>query len=141
MTTIIRVSLLAASTLPLLLGQGADWPNVGGDPGSTRYSTLKQITPANVANLKRAWTYDTGDAAGGFRGTEATPIVVGGMHVFFHARPQGGGSQCRPPASKSGSTISRMCAQPAEAPSTASRTGPAMGGPRPASWWPPPTAC
>src|SRR5580658_4266836 len=82
MTKIIRVALLAASTLPLLLGQGADWPNIGGDPGSTRYSTLKQITPANVANLKRAWTYDTGDAGGGFRGTEATPIVVGGIMYF-----------------------------------------------------------
>jgi quinoprotein glucose dehydrogenase len=44
-----------------------------------RYSPLKQITRENVANLRRAWTYHTGE-----RGTqfESTPIVVGGrMYV------------------------------------------------------------
>lgn len=84
---ILRLSLLATGTLPFLFGQAADWPNVGGDPGSTRYSQLKQITPANVAKLTRAWTYDTGDQAGGFRGTEATPIVVGG--VMYLSTPGG----------------------------------------------------
>jgi quinoprotein glucose dehydrogenase len=79
---ILHLSLLAASTLPLLLGQGGDWPNVGNDPGGMRYSSLKQITPANVSKLVRAWTYDTGDPGGGFRGTEATPIVVNGLMYF-----------------------------------------------------------
>src|SRR5580658_3877555 len=78
----LRFSLLAASTLPMLFGQAADWPNIGGDPGSTRYSQLTQITPANVGKLVRAWTYNTGDPAGGFRGTEETPIVVGGVMYF-----------------------------------------------------------
>jgi quinoprotein glucose dehydrogenase len=67
---------LAAVTL--FAAQG-DWPVVGGDQGSTRYSTLKQITPANVSNLKQAWMYDTGDQAGGFRGWESTPIVVNNL--------------------------------------------------------------
>lgn len=79
----LRFSLLAASTLPLLFGQAADWPNIGGDPGSTRYSQLKQITPANVGKLVRAWTYNTGDPAGGFRGTEVTPIVVAGLMYIW----------------------------------------------------------
>jgi quinoprotein glucose dehydrogenase len=39
--------------------QGAsDWPFYGYDSGSTRFSPLRQITPANVSHLKLAWTYD-----------------------------------------------------------------------------------
>src|SRR3954466_3910229 len=34
-----------------------DWPTYGHDPGGMRYSPLKQITAANVAQLKPAWTY------------------------------------------------------------------------------------
>jgi quinoprotein glucose dehydrogenase len=79
---IVRISLLAAFALPVLLGQTGDWPNVGNDPGGMRYSPLTQITPANVGKLVRAWTYDMGDPGGGFRGTEATPIVVGGIMYF-----------------------------------------------------------
>jgi quinoprotein glucose dehydrogenase len=35
----------------------ADWPMVGHDPGGERYSTLTQITPNNVRDLKIAWVY------------------------------------------------------------------------------------
>jgi quinoprotein glucose dehydrogenase len=35
----------------------ADWPMVGHDPGGKRYSTLAQITPKNVGDLKIAWVY------------------------------------------------------------------------------------
>ncbi|HET6206313.1 MAG TPA: hypothetical protein VFD98_05850, partial [Terracidiphilus sp.] len=35
----------------------ADWPMVGHDPGGERYSTLAQITPKNVRDLKIAWVY------------------------------------------------------------------------------------
>jgi glucose dehydrogenase len=76
-----RLSFLALLATPLLHGQ-ADWPTVGNDPGGMKYSTLKQITPANVAKLKQAWTYDTGDPAGGFRGWEITPIVVSNVMYF-----------------------------------------------------------
>src|SRR5580693_1272746 len=79
---ILRISLLASSAICGLLAQSGDWPNVGNDPGGMRYSLLKQITPANVDKLARAWTYDTGDPGGGFRGTEATPIVVNGVMYF-----------------------------------------------------------
>jgi quinoprotein glucose dehydrogenase len=68
--------------LPGLFAQSGDWPVIGGDLGSTRYSKLTQITPANVGKLVRAWTYNTGDPGGGFRGTEATPIVVNGIMYF-----------------------------------------------------------
>ena len=39
-----------------------DWPVYLGDPGSTHYSTLKQIHARNVHRLQVAWTYRSGDA-------------------------------------------------------------------------------
>jgi glucose dehydrogenase/cytochrome c5 len=36
-----------------------DWPVAGHDPGSKRFSPLKQINTENVAKLQLAWTYDT----------------------------------------------------------------------------------
>ena len=63
-------SLLLVSTTAL--GQ-KDWVYYGQDQGATRFSTLTQITTANVAKLKRAWTFHTGDKSGFF---ESTPIVV-----------------------------------------------------------------
>lgn len=41
----------------------AGWPDYGGDPGGTRYSSAGQITPANVGELRRQWLYRTGDKA------------------------------------------------------------------------------
>jgi len=54
------------------------WDRFGGSPGNIHYSSLKQIHRGNVANLKVAWTYDTGDA---FQGSEmqCQPIVVDGV--------------------------------------------------------------
>jgi quinoprotein glucose dehydrogenase len=51
------------------------WPGYGGGPADNRYSSLKQITPANVNKLKVAWTYDTQDGAGD---TQTQPIMVNG---------------------------------------------------------------
>lgn len=54
--------LLAACTLAtgLLLAQGPgtgrDWPTIGGNLGQTRFSTLTDITTANVGTLQLAWT-------------------------------------------------------------------------------------
>jgi quinoprotein glucose dehydrogenase len=58
-------------------GAGEDWPVVGGEPGGSRHSTLTQINRANVAGLKVAWTYHTGDAKEGST-IECTPIVIDG---------------------------------------------------------------
>jgi quinoprotein glucose dehydrogenase len=56
----------------------ADWPHYAGGPESIRYSPLTEITPANVATLKVAWTYDTGEA---FPGSEmqCQPVVARGV--------------------------------------------------------------
>src|SRR5580698_6006923 len=37
--------------------ESKEWPTYGHDPGGMRYSPLTQITPANVSNLKVAWTF------------------------------------------------------------------------------------
>ncbi len=74
------IALVIASAA--LLSAQNDWPNAGGDPGGMKYSKLNQITPANVTKLVKSWTYDTGDPAGGFRGWETTPIVVGNTMYF-----------------------------------------------------------
>jgi quinoprotein glucose dehydrogenase len=61
----------------------ADWPYYGGDAGGSRYSLLTQIDKNNVAQLKIAWEYHTGDVSDGSDGRrksefEATPIVADG---------------------------------------------------------------
>ena len=59
-----------------------DWPAYWHDPYGTRYSPLNQIRPDNVSRLERAWTYHTGDLAGGNHVMECTPLVVDGT-VFI----------------------------------------------------------
>ncbi len=55
-----------------------DWPVYGGDRSNTHFTTLSQVTPANVAQLEVAWTYDTGDA---FDGSEmqTNPVIIDGI--------------------------------------------------------------
>jgi quinoprotein glucose dehydrogenase len=36
------------------------WPAYGGDQGGQRHSSATQITPANVTDLRQAWSYSTG---------------------------------------------------------------------------------
>src|SRR5918998_20208 len=59
----------------------AEWPSYGRDPGGSRYSPADQITRENVARLRVAWTYRTGDWShdGNTRSpanSESTPIFV-----------------------------------------------------------------
>ncbi|NYF79938.1 pyrroloquinoline quinone-dependent dehydrogenase [Granulicella arctica] len=60
-----------------------DWPSYGNDPGGMRYASLTQIDRSNVAKLKVAWTFHTGDISEGKDGRrrsgfETTPILVDG---------------------------------------------------------------
>src|SRR3954470_4218647 len=64
--------LLVSMTVASLIGAGSlapvhayaaatgEWPLAGRDAANTRYSELGQITPANVKNLKLAFTFSTG---------------------------------------------------------------------------------
>src|SRR5256885_2261349 len=60
----------------------ANWTTFGGNYSSHRHSTLTQITPANVANLKPLWAYQQADTTK----WEVTPIVVDGI-MFISERP------------------------------------------------------
>ncbi|MDZ4053561.1 MAG: pyrroloquinoline quinone-dependent dehydrogenase [Phenylobacterium sp.] len=59
---------------------GADWTAYGGALGGRRYSSLSQITTANVGDLKEAWTFRSGDlnpeAGRVFYSSQNTPIKV-----------------------------------------------------------------
>ena len=57
--------------------QNRSWSTYGGGLDNTHYSALTQVNRDNVAKLKVAWTYDTGDA---FKGSEmeCNPIIVNG---------------------------------------------------------------
>ena len=83
---VFRLSLFTAlilSSSATLIGSGPnDWPAFGNDPGGTKFSSLAQITPANVSRLALAWTYDTGEKSGGFRGWSVTPLVIDNVMYF-----------------------------------------------------------
>jgi quinoprotein glucose dehydrogenase len=71
--SVAHTIFLAAAISTCTFAQ-TDWPVYGHDPGGMRYSPLKQINTRNVAKLRRAWTYHTGETGRQF---ESTPIVVG----------------------------------------------------------------
>jgi quinate dehydrogenase (quinone) len=80
------LSILAAGSV----ADAQDWRYYGGDPGGARSSSLVQITPQNVAQLKPAWTYHTGDLRRQQRGTarhrippfESTPLMIDDVLYF-----------------------------------------------------------
>jgi PQQ-dependent dehydrogenase (methanol/ethanol family) len=56
-----------------------DWQMPGRDYSLQRFSPLAQVTTANVANLKAAWTFSTGT----LRGHEGNPLVIGNV-MYVH---------------------------------------------------------
>ena len=90
MHSTLRTLAAGALLFPTLAtAQNVNWPVYGGNTDNTHFSTLSQISPANVARLKVAWTFETHDE---FSGSEmqANPIVLDGilyattpkLHVF-----------------------------------------------------------
>jgi quinoprotein glucose dehydrogenase len=53
--------------------QNVDFQVYGGQAAGDRYSALTQINRSNVQNLRVAWTYNTGDTAGGI---QTQPLIV-----------------------------------------------------------------
>jgi len=87
-----RLALIGVLAVPVgAYAQPAtvNWPVYHGHTDNTHYTTLNQISPANVAKLKVAWTFETHDE---FRDSEmqANPVVIDGvlyattpkLHVF-----------------------------------------------------------
>ena len=64
----------AAQTAP----SADEWSAYGRDAGGSRYSPLAQITRGNVAGLRLAWVYRTGDYLRDRGRFEAAPLVVDG---------------------------------------------------------------
>jgi quinoprotein glucose dehydrogenase len=67
-----------------------DWPMAQQNLAGQRYSTLAEITPANVARLQPTWTYHmrpAGDAQARLQLSEATPLVIG--NSLYLATPYG----------------------------------------------------
>jgi quinoprotein glucose dehydrogenase len=93
---LLLLALFAWVRLPSVASQCApgSWPMVNLDSGATRYSSLNQITPANVGHLRVAWIYHMkpAPAAGGapdnaWRPSEDQPLVVG--NTMFVVTPYG----------------------------------------------------
>ncbi|HEY4149624.1 MAG TPA: pyrroloquinoline quinone-dependent dehydrogenase, partial [Chitinophagaceae bacterium] len=69
-----------------------EWPAYGRDAGGSRYSPLKQVNDKNVAQLREAWTFHTGELQT-YTGTdalskaafEATPLMIG--HTLYFSTP------------------------------------------------------
>src|SRR5687767_12081270 len=90
----VAIASIAATVLVVLLhaqenprpASPSDWPMYNRDLPGTRHSPLTQITPANVARLRQAWSFKVGtdQTSGGITGgSEYTPIVVDGrMYVL-----------------------------------------------------------
>lgn len=63
------------------------WEHYGGDAGAHRYNTATAIDPTNVANLKKAWEYRSGDLldkqeAMREAASEGTPILIDDSLIF-----------------------------------------------------------
>ena len=70
----MRLGGLCVAGAVLVAADVNDWPYHDHDAGGQRFSPLKQITPANVGKLQRAWTFDTG-----VTGLQVTPLVINGI--------------------------------------------------------------
>lgn len=74
----VKAALLAA--LPAILLAQTNWPSWSGGPDGNRYSPLRQITKANVKQLRVAWEFRSGDAdPRGRTMIQCTPVVVDGI--------------------------------------------------------------
>lgn len=63
--------------------QDGEWTAYGNDRGGSRFSALAQITPANVGNLERIWSFHTGPGPKeGKPSFQANPLKIGDK-VYF----------------------------------------------------------
>ncbi len=60
---------------------GGNWPSYNGDYTGRRYSSLNEITTANVGQLRAAWVFHPGNS----QYLEATPVVINGIMYLTSA--------------------------------------------------------
>src|SRR3984885_8855072 len=70
--------LCCAFSIEPLFAQEIDWPYSHGNVYGQRYTSIDQITPANVNQLTKAWVFNTGTNPGG-QDIEENPIEVNGV--------------------------------------------------------------
>ena len=70
---------LLLSIARLSVAADREWSAYLGDKSASHYSTLAQITPANVAQLAVAWTWQAGDARPGSSQIQCNPLMVDGV--------------------------------------------------------------
>jgi len=82
---VLLLPFAAAANQELMSLQNDDgqWAIPGKNYSSTRYSSLGQITTANVGKLRQAWSFSTG----ALRGHEGQPLVVGNTLYLHSAFP------------------------------------------------------
>src|SRR5262245_66395016 len=80
------LAIAVLGILPILAQQGTrggDWKAYGGDEGSTRYSSLDQINPDNIKDLRAAWVWKSDSLLPNPQaGSETTPIMVNSILYF-----------------------------------------------------------
>jgi alcohol dehydrogenase (cytochrome c) len=69
-----KMPVLAARAVTDPWAEG-DWPTYNGDASGNRHTALRQITAANVSQMRLKWTAPLGGA----RNLRTTPVVVGGV--------------------------------------------------------------
>ena len=80
-----------------------EWAAYGRDAGGTRYSPLKEIDRSNVARLKVAWTFHTGDIydgkdkVGPRSGFQTTPLLTVEQGLTAMRRADEAATRYRPP--------------------------------------------
>src|SRR5271170_532341 len=79
MLSLAIVPAAALAQADLRKPAGKEWLTIGGDWHNTRYSTLTQISRANVKDLKAAWVVHLGSGLGQKYSMEGTPIVKDGV--------------------------------------------------------------
>ena len=85
-TRVVCFGVLILSAASLRAAAARDWPVYLGDKSASHYSTLTQITPANVAQLEVAWTWHAGDAREDKTQIQCNPLIIDG--VLYATSPQ-----------------------------------------------------
>jgi glucose dehydrogenase len=70
---LLRFIAICLLSIPCAAQTSVGWPAYGGGPDGDHYSRLNQINRANVASLKVAWTFDTGEKGG----LQTNPVIIG----------------------------------------------------------------
>ena len=81
MRTCIVLIIILLAAFNAFAGEHDGWTHYGGSQHGLQYSSLSQITPENVSELKVAWLFRTGELGQGHRepfAFQANPILVEG---------------------------------------------------------------